>query len=365
MDNTELHYLTYDPEEIWDQMMLNYVEAGGDILYPGDEKEMLLRSVQADIVQIFAGVDNALRMHTLRYAVGDYLDVLGELRGCERIKAAAATATVSITTNATGMSSTLDAGTAMTADGEKFYMLEDDLTLSGYQETLTATVIADREGVSGNGLIAGTELSLASPNPAINSITVTVSATGGNEEESDDVYRERIRNYSLASVTTGPQRQYESAAEEVSTSILDAHAVNIGDGEVGVYLILSDDVTDASALIQEVTNALSASDARPLTDTVSVYQATDIEYTLNVEYVSDGNVSSAIAEAVSDYQDWQDNQIGLAFNPDRLMAAIYQAGASRVSWGTGSNFNEGDVEYTEIQETQRCLGTITLTEVTS
>ena len=35
MDNTELHYLTYDPDEIWVEMMTNYVEAGGDILYPG------------------------------------------------------------------------------------------------------------------------------------------------------------------------------------------------------------------------------------------------------------------------------------------------------------------------------------------
>jgi hypothetical protein len=35
-------------------------------------------------------VDNALRMQTLRYAVGDYLDVLGEQRNCERIQASAA-----------------------------------------------------------------------------------------------------------------------------------------------------------------------------------------------------------------------------------------------------------------------------------
>ena len=43
MDNTELHYLTYDPDEIWAEMQRAYVENGGDILYPGDEKEMLLR----------------------------------------------------------------------------------------------------------------------------------------------------------------------------------------------------------------------------------------------------------------------------------------------------------------------------------
>ena len=47
MDNTELHYLTYDPEAIWDEMHDAYIEAGGEALYPGDEKEMLLRSVQA------------------------------------------------------------------------------------------------------------------------------------------------------------------------------------------------------------------------------------------------------------------------------------------------------------------------------
>ena len=54
MDNTEIHYLTYDPDEIWNEMITAYVEAGGDVLYPGDEKEMLLRGVQAMITQVFA-----------------------------------------------------------------------------------------------------------------------------------------------------------------------------------------------------------------------------------------------------------------------------------------------------------------------
>lgn len=50
MDN-EIHYLAYDPEEIWKEMIVAYVEAGGDILYPGDEKEMLLRGVQAIVTR--------------------------------------------------------------------------------------------------------------------------------------------------------------------------------------------------------------------------------------------------------------------------------------------------------------------------
>ena len=363
MDNTELHYVTFDPDEIWDEMMLAYVEAGGDILYPGDEKDMLLHSVLADIVQVFAGVDNALRMQTLRYATGDYLDVLGELRSCERIDATAATATVTITTNATGQTDTLAAGTAMTADGELFFLLIEDLEVSGYAQSFNVEVIADRTGSAGNGLVAGTQMQLQSTHPAISSIIVATDAVGGQEREDDETYRERIRQHGLSSVTTGPASQYEAAAKAVSSVIIDARAVNRGAGSVGIYLILSDD-TGSSALIQSVLDALNAEDVRPLTDSISVQLAEEIDYTLDVHYTSDSSSAtrSAIAAAVSDYVAWQDEVIGRPFNPDRLMTAIYQAGATRVTWGEDSVFDGSSViEYTEIEPTQHCKGTITLT----
>ena len=67
MDNSEVHYLAYDPDAIWREMLIAYAEAGGDVLYPGDEREMLLRGVQSIVTQVFAAVDVALRMDTLRY----------------------------------------------------------------------------------------------------------------------------------------------------------------------------------------------------------------------------------------------------------------------------------------------------------
>ena len=362
MDNTELHYVTFDPEEIWDEMITNYVNEGGDVLYPGDEKEMLLRSVQADIVQIFAGVDNALRMRTLRYAVGEYLDLYGEDRSCYRIEASPATATVNITTNATGESDTLEAGTTMTADGVIFYAFVEDLELTGYQQTVTVQVECTEAGSVGNGLLAGTEMELAIKNTGVNSIVVASDAAGGNEEEEDDEYRERIRAYGLAAITTGPYQQYEAAAEAVSSVILDAKALNMGAGSVGIYLIFSTQ-TGKEAIKAAVLAALSAINVRPLTDSVAVYEATDVSYQLDVQYVCDNSSQTlaAINAAVTDYQDWQDNEIGRAFNPDRLMAALYQAGCTRVTWLGTSNFDGGTVEYTEIATNERCKGTITLT----
>ena len=366
MDSTELHYLTYDPEEIWEEMMVSYVEAGGDILYPGDEKEILLRSVLADLVQVFAGVDNALRMQTLRYAVGEYLDILGEQRGCERISASAATATVTIQTNATGRSDVLAEGTAMTADGEIFYRLTEDQTLTGYEQTIIADVIADRTGSAGNALAAGAQMHLAVANSAVASILVSAAASGGNEAEDDDTYRERIRTYGLAGVTPGPARQYEAVAQSVSSVILDAKALNLGAGQVGIYLILSDD-SAAENVISAVESALSAESVRPLTDQVTVALSEELEYTIHVQYIADtaATTGTAIAAAVSEYQKWQDETVGQAFNPDRLMALIYNAGATRVLWGEGSHFNGGDVVHTPIEPNQHCKGTITLTALPS
>lgn len=365
MDN-EIHYLAYDPEELWKEMIVAYVEAGGDILYPGDEKEMLLRGVQAIVTQVFAGVDAALRMDTLRYAVGEYLDIYGEKRNCIRIPAEAATCTVEIKFRASGTAKTLAAGTALTADGEHLYLLTEAVEQTGYEQTINAEVICRETGGLGNGLLAGTQMQFMVPNPAVLSVYAIRDASGGQDEEDDDTYRERIRTFGLINTTTGPQTQYESAAMNVTSEILDARALNLGAGVVGIYLLLASD-TGAAAILDSVSAALNAQDVRPLTDTVEVYRATQMPYELKVQYAQEAgsNITTAIGEAVEEYQKWQDEEIGRAFNPDKLMAMLYQAGAIRVVWGDGSHFNNGAVQYTTIAENAHCKGKITLAVMTT
>lgn len=366
MDSTEMHYLTYDPEEIWNGMISAYVDAGGDVLYPGDEKEILLRGVQAIVTQVFAGVDTALRMATLRYAVGDYLDIYGSSRNCERIPAKAASAKIKITFSASGVAKTIPAGSALTADGEKLYQTAEAVQQTGVQQETEVEIVCAKTGSAGNGLLAGTQMQFMVSNPAVESVYVTASASGGQDVETDDAYRARIREYGLINTTTGAERQYESAAMNVSSQIIDAKALNLSAGKVGVYLILASS-DGAAAIIADVEKALSAEKARPLTDQVTVAKAKEKAYTLNVQYTQAAgtNITAALADAVSEYQAWQDNVIGQAFNPDKLMATIYQAGATRVTWGTGSAFDGGSVAYTAVDADTRCKGTITLKAVSA
>ena len=110
-------------------------------------------------------------------------------------------------------------------------------------------------------------------------------------------------------------------------------------------------------------NILNDLSVRPLTDQVNVFRAAEKPYTIKAAYKADRgeNLAEDMAECVKSYQSWQDGTIGRTFNPDRLMAAMYQAGAERVAWQTGSAFGEaGAIEYTEIPETACCKGTITL-----
>ena len=361
----DIHYMTCDPDAMWADMCAVYRDAGGDTLYPGDEKEHVLRGVQHILLLAYAATDHALRMHTLRYAVGNYLDLIGEQRACTRIQAAAAVVTADLTFVAAGTARTLPAGTALTADGVLYWETAEDIAVSGSAETISTTLNCRTAGTAGNSMASGTELQTASSVLGLESAVTTAASAGGVDREDDTTYRARIRAYGLAAVTTGPASQYEASARAADAHVLDANAVNGGDGVVDVYLLLSDGATPAT-VIANVEAALNADDARPLTDTVNVSQCTTKLYTIYAVCTVSGeeDVQSALESAIAEYQSWQDYTIGQPFNPDKLMALLYQAGAEHVSWGAGSAFDGGTVQYTEIDPDERCKGTITLTVTT-
>lgn len=378
MTDKELHYVTYDPDAVWDEMQYAYVQAGGDILYPGDEKEMLLRGVQASIIQIFAGVDNALRMATLRYAVGEYLDVIGESRNCPRIAAVAATAKVKVTGAATGSVHYFAAGTLMTADGIVFYALDSPLVTDGTAKDYNnVAVTCQTPGIVGNQLVANAAMHLATANSSISAITVTTAASGGRNEETDDVYRERIRLHGLTEAGAGTKSRYEAAARAVSTDIKDVAVFSFEDSQhTGVYKVnisvaLDEDMdpTETAAILTAVAQATSVnSGVRALTDQLNINSGIKIVYSLVIGYTCDeGVVSAAELEAVAEeWQAAQDYKFGKPFNPEKLIAALYQAGATRAVIDETSWFHTSgtDAEYTEIDEDEYCVGTVTLSEIT-
>lgn len=366
MDTNETYYLTYSPEDIWEAMQEAYIAAGGDVLYPGDEKEMLLRAVLAIVTQAFAGMDNALRMQTLRYAVRDYLDLLGESRGCERIGLAKARATVRIWNDVgTPFHGTLPTGTPLTADGENFYILTHPATLSPSVNETSIVIEAVKAGAAGNALTAGTIMYLEQTMPTALKIQVTVGASGGTDKEDDETYRERIRTTAFVNTFNGSKMAYEAQVESVP-DVVDAKALKVTEDNrpvVDIRYIADDDVLYPITVQLAIENKLAGN--TPLTDLVTVHEAVTVTYTLAItcEY-EDSVTSDAIQNAVDQYKAWQNYEIGRAFNPGKLYSLLYQAGVTRITGATGSIDDEPFEDqpvYTPIEENERLTGTITIT----
>lgn len=370
--NDTLHYVSYTAESLWEAMIAEYVAKGGDILYPGDEKEMLLRGVQAILVTAYAAMDTAAKMRTLRFAVKDYLDLIGETKGVTRIAAAKATAAASLTLKGSG-TLTVPAGTLFTSNGATYFQNPSAVMAvgSGAELTVTITLECTEGGVIGNGIPATTVFKPVATSRMIVNATITADTSGGREAETDDVYRERIRLAGANSATTGPAMAYEEKATAVSTSIIDASAVRTAAGSVAIYLLMDSAMNagEKTAMLASVLNALNAEDERPLTDLVTVAEATAITYQLNVSYrapeTATEDVLTAIGNAVTEYEAWQEGAIGRAFDPYKLISMLYTAGATRVEITSGSTVNGGAAEYTVIDNNEYMSGAVTLTRETA
>ncbi len=366
----DLHYLTYDPEAMWREIHLAYLGQGGDPLYPGDEKEMLLRGAMAILAQCYAAADHAARMQTLRYATGEYLDLIGEKRGIERIAAVAATGKINITIKPGAAGHVLAAGTLYT-DGARTYQLSEGIAVPAGTEnvTVSADSTCTEAGSVGNALMAGTLLYPIQQDAKAISVIVTETTRGGLEEEADEAYRERIRTGGFYGATTGPAGAYESRAEAVSASIVDAKARRAEAGEVEVSLLLEEGLTEEeeTQIQSDVLEALNGESARPIADTVTVRKAEEVPYELNILYEAEGasteNMAILLAQAADAYKAWQEGAVGRPFDPYRLLAALYTAGATRAEWDEASNLNSGEVARTAMEAYQCLKGTITLTEM--
>ena len=367
MDSSDLFYVTYDAEEMWAKMTDAYIDAGGRALYAGNEKEIMLRAVQQILMQAFAGMDNGIKMATLRYAVRDYLEEVGEERYCPYLNARPATSTVTITFRSTGIAETIPAGETVTADGVTLYTLDEDVEDTGAARSVTAAVTCSRSGAAGNALLSGAQMQFMLQHDGVESVVCAADASGGQDAEDYEAYRARVRAQGPANVTTGTVDGYRSRAMAVSSVILDAAPLRTAAGSVCCYLLLGDEAGSA-ALIAAVEEALNPQSERPLTDNVSVALAVKVKYTLNVKcYESpDTSIAAAAGEAVARYRVWQDQTIGRAFNPDKLKSLLYEAGAVRVIWEGGSAFDDGgDVDYTPIDANEVCSGTINLVVVSA
>lgn len=296
-----------------------------------------LYAAAAQIYQAMKYVDIKGKMDTVKYSVGDFLDLLGAFRcGATRNQAAAAVTTIRFTLSAARASVTaIPQGTRIAA-GQLFF------ETSVYTEIPAGDLTADipatcmTAGETGNGLASGELKTLVDPVPYVQSVENTSTSSGGADRESDESFAARIFIAPGKYSTAGSRNGYEYHVQDYSSAIGGVHvSSDQAAGTVDIVFVMADGSLPSAEMISAMSQHMSAETLRPMNDLVTVRAPAEVKYTVSLTYYinqSDNNravaIQQAVSAAVDSYIAWQ-RKIGRDINPSKLLALVMGAGAKR------------------------------------
>lgn len=296
-----------------------------------------LYAAAAQIYQAMKYVDIKGKMDTVKYSVGDFLDLLGAFRcGATRNQAAAAVTTIRFTLSAARASVTaIPQGTRIAA-GQLFFATSVYAEIPAGDMTADIPATCMTAGETGNGLAPGELKTLVDPVPYVQSVENTSTSSGGADSESDESFAARIFIAPGKYSTAGSRNGYEYHVQDYSSAIGGVHvSSDQAAGTVDIVFVMADGSLPSAEMISAMSQHMSAETLRPMNDLVTVRAPAEVKYTVSLTYYinqSDNNRAAAIQQAVSaavdSYIAWQ-RKIGRDINPSKLLALVMGAGAKR------------------------------------
>lgn len=333
----EIEFVKTDAAETKANILALYEAITGRTLARADPVRLFLEVIAYVVILLKAAINYTGKMNLLKYAVGNYLEDIGELVGTERLLASAATTTISISLSACRAQNTIiPAGTRITADSKFFFAIESDVVIPSGETSSQARAVCTVEGAVGNGYAAGEINQIVDPVPFVASIVNLTQSEGGSDIEADDPYRARIQEAPEGFSAAGPDGAYRYHAMRASALIADVSVDSPRPGEVEVRPLLAGGQLPGKEILDLVAGILNDRKIRPLTDKLSVLAPEPVAYNIDLTYWIDREdvtraaaIQSAVEKAMTDYEFWQKVKLGRDINPSELIYRIRAAGAKR------------------------------------
>jgi len=334
----DIKFVETDPAQVEQEIINAFENISGKTLYAGDPVRLFLEGLAYVISQQRFLIDKAAKSNLLAYASGNNLDHIGALLDVVRLEPSYATVDVQFNKNQDYSGQvTIPLGTRVTPDNKIYFKTIKEKIIETGETNVTVKCICTTAGQAGNGFTAGQITTIVDPVGYIESVTNTSTSFGGADSETDEHFRSRIQIAPEKFSTAGPAGAYEYWAKTAHPDIADVYVSSPSPGVVDVYPLMKNGGLPDAAVIQDVEDILTTEKKRPLTDSVSVYQPQQVNYTIDIVYYinnSDASVSSKIQqrvqEGVKNFTDWTKEKLGRDINPSELIRVIQNAGAKRV-----------------------------------
>jgi len=335
--------------------------------------ERLIQLTEAAILaQVNHDIDKTGKNNLLFFADDTTIDHHGYLYGerGKRMTASYALTTIRYTLSIQRAVRTLiPKGNRTTPDNKVFFatlrqveILPGELFVDVEAQCLTP-------GIEGDGWDIDDIKNLVDLIPFVTARNITPS-TGGDEQESTEAYRQRLRMLPESFSVAGPDGAYEFWARSANPGIIDAKAwmpeldlqnfgeflapwgINdaegfykalgnyyrdsgTGPGNVNVTVLMKEGELPTDEVLNQV--ALTVKPHQPLTDFFHTIHPEPIQFDVDFQYwieIEKATEAASIIESVNiateNYITWQKSRLGLDINPDKLHEAIMGCGVKRI-----------------------------------
>ncbi|MEX2155125.1 MAG: baseplate J/gp47 family protein [Gemmatimonadaceae bacterium] len=325
-------FIERDPAVIRAALIEQLEASLGRTLQPAQIETILAETLAYMETLVRIAIQDAATQNLVAFSRAPALDYLGDNIGVLRIQAKSASCTIRFTLVAVqGANVVVPAGTRVqTPNGAVTFETDEELVIlagQAFGDTIAHATVA---GVIGNGVIIGQVKVILDPVALVASAANTDATAGGAEIETDDAFRERIRQAPNQFSVAGSIGAYRFHTLAVSSLITDVSVTSPTPGTVRIYFLTSTGLPSAG-LIADVLAALTDEKVRPLTDTVEVQAPTEelyqIEAVVRPLVGADGPTVLADAIAATNaYKDERAAGIGRDIVPSALIAALTVAG---------------------------------------
>lgn len=295
-----------------------YEQISGRPLNPADTENLILNVLIYRETLIRQKAQDASVINLVRFSRAPILDYIGELVGAVRLAATRATTVMEITLVNGHTGVTVPAGTRIgSTDGLGVFALDEDINVPVGIYVVNGNASCTVEGAKGNGFGVGAVNKVQDPQPYIVSITNLLNTAGGSEQETDELFKSRIKLAPSQFTTAGSNQSYKFHALSATPVIIDV-GVNspINTGIVNLYPLMNDGSVTPIQVLDLVEAACSGERVRPLSDLVQVFPPTAIPYSLVIDVTIypdaiGADVQQAIEDAVDAFTLEKRQKLGL------------------------------------------------------
>ncbi len=333
--------LTEIVQENMDRVSNSYLTGLSTVNDWSENSENFKQAVNQGLIQydLEVLIDLVKQANFIKSAEGDALDDIGERKGVYREEGSFATGTVNLTLTPTPTSPiTLYNGTEVSTEDSIIFILNEDITFNTGISTITADVICDEHGTIGN-VKAGSINTVVNDLPYNLTVNNPSDFTTGVDEETDDDFKERIRNSS----SPGTAVWFEETAKTLVTDAL----YNLTDFQHGTLVYKPTSGVVESDLIQLFLKKENSVVNHELTITEATSVGV-IDETMSITvYMRSGfDFETALPIIINNINNYVNNiPLGGLFNPD--CARFYCETVEGVGYASLTGFENVDLTNTQ------------------